>query len=158
MSKQIRLEASPSYDCPGLYGTKASTLVSGDVCVRLIAMPEWTWDKPIPFFPPVHSSVRKLIVPLSGWVACVDSIVPAGYTVRHAGAYELLQLWPPTDYVLLFGPGSVVQVTTIGTDEDDAVLPPDSLYWKVFARFTRGDLHRAYDEKLMAKHRGEYTD
>lgn len=143
MSTSIRLGPPFSYECPGRHGSWSSKLVTGEVTVEIVTVPNWSWSEPAPFFPPTRSRANKLILPLSGWVVLVDSVVPAGFSYKVASTRELTTVWAGTPHVFLFGPGSVVQVTTVGDVENEVTLPPENALWRVFQKFTKGDLERA---------------
>lgn len=138
------------------HGASYVSLETENMVTRVVKMSEWSFDRAIPFFPPVRSKAHKVIIPLEGWVAYVDSIVPAGYSYQVFGVRERVDISLGTPHVLLFGPAAVIQVTSFGPLEETE-LSAGGPFWRVFSKFTEADLRRAYEEK-RARHRDEYTD
>ena len=139
-----------------LHDSLFETLVSGNVRTVFLQMPNWQWGKSVPIFPPLVSKASKIIVPLSGWVAYVDSIVPAGHDFKLVEGNNSGHIASGTPHVMLFGPQAVVQVTTWGLHEDKA-LDPESPFWKVFDGFSAQDLVSARDRQGRARHSGTHT-
>ncbi len=143
---RLKMKTKSSAKCD-YRGTLSVVLRSGNVATELIEMPEWPWGNLAPFLPPVTTRAYKIIVPISGWVVYVDSIVPAGYEFKLVEGHTSAHIWPGKSLVLLFGPGAVVQVTTYGSGQKDSQLPHASPFYHVFDTFNEGTLRGIREKK-----------
>jgi mannose-6-phosphate isomerase-like protein (cupin superfamily) len=118
-------------------------------------MPEWKWEDGIPWQEAhFHKGLTERYVVLSGWMAYVLEVVPAGYTPHQVRAGELITFGSGQEHLILLSPGAVVLTTLMGNpvgnperENQDWWPAVRSDYGRVTATFTRSDLYFAEERR-----------